>query len=247
VLRNRAGEDGQNEKMAHDEDERIERAIRATEVLRTPKQALATFGTTNVYYYMVTEPSYKELVEGDEETVVREGRVLAERPRVVTPSYLANVEGFSEEARKYLEMVVQEHGPHTPGLFYGYKNEPKEMNVVSSDMTSVVRRIGEDLDREGNSLSAIIKGVDELWDVSLLKFIFEMTSYSLGANVFELGSRGLLDTDARGVPMDARLSIEQLFAQVAKGDMDPSVLKLELDRWGLFDEYEDRFLKLFKR
>ena len=229
------------------EDERIENAIRATEVLRSPKRTLATFGTTNICYYLVTEPSYRELVEGEEETVVREGRVVSERPRVVTASYLLRLEGFSDHARRYLEMIMQEHGPHVPGLFYGYKNEPGETTIVSSDLDSVVHRIGEQIDREGNALAAIVKGVDDLWDVSLMKFIFDLTRSSVDANVSEMGSRGLLDVDRRGVPMDARAGIERLFSQVSSGDLDPSALKMELDRWGLFDEYEDRFLRLFRR
>jgi hypothetical protein len=229
------------------EEERIEYAISHTEVLRPPKQTLSTFGTTNIYYYLLTEPSYKELVEGEEETVVREGRVRAEKPKVVTPYYLANVEGFSEHARHYLDMIAREYGPHTRGLFYGYKNEPKELNIVTSDMESVVHRIGEKIDREGDQLATIIKGVDEMWDVSILKFIFDMTRYSLDSNIRELGGRGLLDVDPRGVPRDARQSIEQLFAYVQRGELDPSALKTELDRWGLFGEYEDRFLRFFKK
>lgn len=229
------------------DDERIQDAISHTEVLRPPKQALATFGITNIYYYLVTEPAYKEMVEGVQETVVREGRVRAEKPKVVTPSYLINVEGFSEHARHYLEMVAKEYGMHTPGLFYGYKNEPRELNIVTSDMESVVRNIGEKIDKAGDQLATIIKGVDEFWDVSLLKFIHDMTRYSLNSNVFDLGRRGLLDVDSRGIPMEARQSIERLFAFVERGEADPSALKLELDRWGLFEEYEDRFLRLFKR
>jgi len=229
------------------EEERIEYAISHTEVLRPPKQTLSTFGTTNIYYYLLTEPSYKELVEGDEETVVREGRVRAEKPKVVTPYYLANVEGFSEHAKRYLDMIAREYGPYTRGLFYGYKNEPKELNIVSSDMDSVVRKLADKIDMEGDQLATIIKGVDELWDVSLLKFIFDMTRYSLDSNVFELDRNGLLDVDSRGIPRDARQSIEQLFALVEKGELDPSALKVELDRWGLFGDYEDRFLRLFKK
>jgi hypothetical protein len=228
-------------------DEKIEYAISHTVVLRPPKQTLSTFGTTNIYYYLLTEPLYKELVEGEGETVVREGRVRAEKPKVVTPYYLANVEGFSDHARRYLEMVAKEYGPHIPGLFYGYKNEPKELNIVTSDMESVVRKLADKIDREGDQLATIIKGVDELWDVSLLKFIFDMTRYSLDSNVFELGRSGLLDVDSRGIPRDARQSIEQLFARVEKGELDPSALKVELDRWGLFGDYEDRFLCLFKK
>jgi hypothetical protein len=227
------------------DDARIEYAISHTEVLRPPKQTLSTFGATNIYYYLLTEPSYKELVEGEEETVVREGRVRAERPKVVTPSYLINVEGFSEHAKRYLEMIAREYGTNTPGLFYGYKNEPKDLNIVSSDMNSVVRNLDEKIDKEGNRLATIIKGIDQLWDVSLLKFIFDMTRYSVGSNITELGRRGLLDVDRKGVPMEARQSIEQLFDEVKNGDLDPSALKVELDRWGLFEEYEDRFFRLF--
>lgn len=227
------------------DDARIEYAISHTEVLRPPKQTLSTFGTTNIYYYLLTEPSYKEIVEGAEETVVREGRVRAERPKVVTPSYLINVEGFSEHAKRYLAMIAREYGTNTPGLFYGYKNEPKELNIVSSGMNSVVRNLDERIDKEGNQLATIIKGIDELWDVSLLKFIFDMTRYSVGSNLSELGRRGLLDVDRKGVPMEARQSIEHLFDEVKNGELDPSALKVELDRWGLFEEYEDRFFRLF--
>ena len=75
-------------------DERIRMAVMNTQVIRPPKQSLATFGTTNVYYYLVAEATYNEIIKG-EETVIREGRVIAERPRIVTPSYLSRVQGFS--------------------------------------------------------------------------------------------------------------------------------------------------------
>ncbi len=57
------------------EDEKIRDAVKHTEILRLPKQSLATFGTTNIYYYLVTEPAYSELVKDVIETVVREGRL----------------------------------------------------------------------------------------------------------------------------------------------------------------------------
>jgi hypothetical protein len=36
-----------------------------------------------------------------------------------------------------------------------------------------------------------------------------------------------------------------MFAEVEDGG-DPDVLKHELDRWGLFKHYEDRFLNIFR-
>lgn len=227
-------------------DEQIRHAIKNTAVLRLPSQSLATFGTTNVDYYLLTRPVYAEMVQG-QETVIREGKVTAQRPQIVTPSYLTRLEGFGDNARKYLDLLMREYGPHAPGLLYTYKNQPTETSIVSDGLAVVAGRLNERIDREGNRLAAIIQGVDELWDVSLLKFIRELSEGSLRSNLAELGSRGLLDVDEAGVTRDARYRIELLFQQVGSGEREPSELKKELDRWELFSEYEDRFFNLFRR
>jgi hypothetical protein len=229
------------------DDERIEEAVKNTEILRPPKRSLATFGTTNVYYYLVTEPAYSELVKSTAETVIREGRVISERPKIVTPFYLSHLEGFSPEAKRYLESLIRAYGANAPGLFYSYKNEPKGLNIVSDNLLSVVDKLNREIDKRGDPLASIIRGQDELWDVSLMKFIYEMTRSSLPDNLMQLETRGLLDMDARGVPADARVRIEELFKMVKQGDLEPAELKNELDRWGLFEEYEDRFLSIFKK
>jgi len=230
------------------DDEKIQEAVSHTEILRPPKRSLATFGTTNIYYYLVTEPAYSELEEASSnETVIREGKVIAERPRIVTPYYLSQIEGFSSDARKYFDILIKTHGANAPGLFYSYKNEPEELTIVSDNLLAVVDKLNLDIDKSGNPLTSIIKGADELWDVSLLKFIYELTRSSLPDNLLQLGSRGLLDIDSRGVPAEARVRIEELFQLAHKGETQPGELKDELDRWGLFEEYEDRFFAIFKR
>jgi len=229
-------------------DDRIEYAARSTEILRPPKQSLSSFGMTNVHYYLLTEPAYSELMdESTNETVIREGRVIAEKPRIVTPYYLSRLEGFSQEAKRYFSTLINVHGPDAPGLFYTYRNEPEGLNIVSDSLMTVVNRINEDIERRGDPLASIIKGEDELWDVSLMKFIYEITRSSLQTNLTQLGTRGLLDMDSSGLPSDARLRIEEFFQQVIKGEREPQELKMELDRWNVFEEYEDRFLSIFKR
>ena len=228
-------------------DDRIEYTVEHTEILRLPKQSLSTFGTTNIYYYLLTEPAYKELTRDVNETVVREGRVIAERPRIVTPYYLSQLEGFSLEARRYFDALIKVHGSDAPGLFYTYRNEPKELNIVSDHWHSVVDKLNAEIDKRGDPLTSIIKGEDELWDVSLLKFIYELARTSLPHHLSQMGARGLLDVDSAGVPVDARLRIEGLFKRVIKGDYDPYELKRELDRWNLFAEYEDRFFAIFRK
>ena len=229
------------------DDERIRYAVKHTEILRPPKQSLATFGTTNIYYYLVTKPAYIELIKNVTETVVREGRVIAERPRIVTPYYLSRLEGFSSEAKRYFDMLMRTHGPNIPGLFYSYRNEPKELTIVSEDLLSVVDKLNTEIDKQADPLTSIIKGEDELWDVSLMKFIYEMTKSSVRDNLLQMEARGLLGTDASGIPVDARVRIDELFGKVSKGESEPRELKEELDRWGLFEEYEDRFFAIFKK
>jgi len=226
--------------------DRIEYAARRTEILRAPRQTLSTFGTTSIYYYLVTEPVYSELVGDVSETVVREGRVISQRPKIVTPYYLSRLEGFSADARRYFEMLIRVHGASAPGLFYTYKNEPKGLNIVADSLPAVVSKISAEIDERGDPLAAIIRGEDELWDVSLMKFIYELTRRSLQDNLVQLGSRGLLHIDASGVPADARLRIEELFRQVARGERQLYHLERELYRWGVFEEYQDRFFALVK-
>ena len=228
-------------------DEKMREAVEYTEILRTPKQNLTTFGTTNIYYYLVTEPAYAELVPNTVETVVREGRVIAEKPRIVTPYYLSSLEGFSENARRYFDYLIKTYGHNAQGLLYAYRNEPKEMNIISDNLLAVVANLNEGIDKRGDPLTTIIKGMDEMWDIALIKFIFEMTQRSVGDNIRQMGARGLLTMDDKGIPADARAMIEGLFLQAIAGDIDPHVLKDELDRWNIFPEYEDRFLSLFRK
>ena len=55
------------------------------------------------------------------------------------------------------------------------------------------------------------------------------------------------EKEVEGTPPEIRDRIEYLF-ELATGDVSKAgELKKELDRWGIFQEYEDRFLDLFGR
>ena len=228
-------------------EQRMWNALQLTRVLRPPKQHLATFGVTDLRYYLLSQPSYKDLVPGEDEAVVREGKVVSQRPAIVTPTYMMNLEGFSADARKYMESLVMRFGPNSPGIMYQYRNEPGNLEIVGGQVLEVAQRIADDLDERGVDSAAVILGADDLWDLSILKFIYEYTEASLASNVSEIQSMGLLDPDPQvNVPRGAIQKIEELFRQVEQG-LDPKILHQELNRWGLFDHYQDRFLRLFRR
>ncbi len=225
-------------------------AIERSWVVRSPKQQLATFGLTNIEYYVVTEPIYQQLNSSrQQEGVVRTGRVISERPAVVTPTYALNLQGFSSDAYEYFKEIASKYGPNSPGILYQYKKEPAKTDILSGDPAEIAHRIGDDLDRRKENMTVVmVGGLDELWDVALLKFIYEFTSLSVAGNVQEFRARGLLDSQQHlgGVPSAASQRIEQLFREVDLGG-SADTLKEELDRWGLFEYYEDRFLNIFRR
>jgi hypothetical protein len=217
-----------------------------TIVARPPRQPLATFGITTVTYHIVTAPALADDPDASTEAVIRTGVVTANRPQIITPNYLLNLFDGFEHGQEFARYLLATYGPNAPGLLYAYKNELRETNVVSDSPEVVVNRLTDQLDRDDEVHAAVIRGVDHYWDVSLAKFIHDLTIGSLGQTIGDLGRRGLLGSD-NGVPRAARAQIDSMFAAVAAGQLQPVELKRELDRWGVFDEYEDRFLAMFRR
>jgi hypothetical protein len=240
-------------------DKRIQYAFENSEVLKWPKQLLSSFGSSEVHYHVLTEPVYQEFTKGVIETVVREGKVSWYRPQLLTPDYIVRIEGFSDEARSAFSSLANEM-PDIASILYRFqfKREVDSMNFVSGSLESVADKISRDIDKRGDNLSAVIKGVGDLWDISLSKFILDMMTRSARKSQFpELQKRGLISynqfgqqvvsKDNSGIPIVAKREIKAMFEKVKSGEMEPKDLKRELDRWGLFEIYQDRFFDLFKR
>jgi len=240
-------------------DERIKYAFEHTEILRRPKQLIATFGSSVIHYYVLTEPVYSEFTKSGPETVVREGKVSWYEPKLLTPTYIFRIEGFSKEAKKAFETLAYEY-PDLAGILYRFKvnKELDEMNFVSDTLLAVADKINKEIDKKGDTLCAIIKGVSDLWDVSLSKFILDMMVRSVYlAQIPDFKRKGfvgmntlgqtMISKDKYGIPLAAREEILNLFNLAEKGEIEPSKLKEELDNWGLFEIYQDRFFNLFRR
>lgn len=229
--------------------EDIVKAMEQTFVARFPRQNLTTFGITTIDYYVVTEPIYTVLDSSKKnlESVVRKGKVIVGKPTLITPTYALNLKGFTDEAYKYMSQLSHIYGPNSPAILYEYKNESLNLEILGGIPAEVAHKISDDLKKHKNDLSVVIVGVDEFWDVSLMKFIYEFTASSLEFNAREMRDKGLLDPQKEfgGIPKVALDQIEEMFKSVQKGGT-PDILKIELDKWGVYKFYEDRFLNLFK-
>jgi hypothetical protein len=225
------------------------RAIEQTYIVKFPRQYLATFGVTNLDYFVVTEPIYTAMDSQKKnlETVVRKGKVVAEQPSLITPTYALNLNGFSDSAYEYMKHASRDYGPNSPGILYQYKNQAENLEIVSGIPAEVGNRIATELGTSKNELSVVIVGIDEFWDVALMKFIYEFTASSAAFNAKEMKSRGLFDPQLSvgGLPRAAVNQIDEMFRSVEKGG-SPQTLKAELDKWGVFEFYQDRFLNLFR-
>jgi hypothetical protein len=242
-------------------EEKIKQVIENTKTIKQPEKLLASFDSTTIHYYMLTVPMYLEF-EGknpDSETIIREGSITWKKPKVITPSYMLRVEGFSGEARKAFEMLAEEDADLAM-ILYGLKlsRDFEKMDIVSSSLSSVAKKISDSIEIKKDPFSAIIKGVDEFWDVSLSKFIQEIVNKSafysqlpdlLKNSTVRVGNSGfpVITRDGTGNPIIAKNEIEILFKLFEKGEIEPADLKQELDRWGMFEQYQDRFFKYFKK
>ena len=222
----------------------FEMVIKSTKVLLKPKNLLSTYNQTKIRYHIVTEPSYKEMQFEGNDSVIRHGVVTAQTPKVVTPDFLYRTSGFGDDAKEYIRELTKMLGKNEPALLYTYKNESTDMEIVAGNPMEVSERIKKRL-FNNNANHTVIRGVNALWDVSLLKFIFDYTRESANNNYNDLSKSGLLD-DKNGVPVAVRKRIQGLINEAKKGNIRANDLHKELDDWGLFNEYEDEFLSLFR-
>ena len=231
-----------------DQDQKnILRALENTLVIRSPKKTLSTFGPTELKYFMITTPSYLNMDIKQEESVVREGIVYAQKPDLVTPYYMLNLEGFSKEAKEYLYYLKDYYGANSPGLLYTYRKEDGNLEIVNDPVEIVASRIATDLDKRGISSAVVLTGQDELWDVCLFKYIYDYTVKSSMDNVRDLNRFGLLNDDPKvNIPNGIVQKIENLFIQINQG-LNPEILHTELIRLGIFEYYEDRFYRIFNK
>src|SRR6266576_1028041 len=92
-------------------------AIENTQVILAPERQIATFGSTSFRFFLITE-----LMDRVNEVRVRDGRIHADRPQILTPEHFSRLllEGFGEKAEKYVEQL-REHARSMAVLRYGFQ------------------------------------------------------------------------------------------------------------------------------
>ena len=172
----------------------IHYALETTKVLREPDRRIDTFGETRFEFQLISE-----LMDRSGEVRIRTGEVEAMRPRILRPSSYREVEldGFDASARARFDKLVEKleaEGKDLAFLQYGFKIRRGQVHeeIIHDTMDAVRERVLEDIRRSGNPSRAIIEGVDDAWEISILKFSFEMILRSHEINAFDFKRRGLI-------------------------------------------------------
>jgi len=165
-------------------------AIENTQVLHAPQSRIETFGSTRFRFYLITE-----LMDKVNEVRVRGGHVHAERPQIVTPGHYSKflLEGFGEKGQEFAHWLEQ-HAENMAILKYGFQFRKTDVveNVVQCSVEEAVKRIQGTAEYAEEPLSAIIQGVDDAWEVCLLKFTVDLIQQSAPGNLGDFRKRGLI-------------------------------------------------------
>ncbi len=172
----------------------IQYALETTRVLREPDRRIETFGETRFEFQIISE-----LMDQVGQVRIRTGEVEAMRPRILRPAPYREIEleGFDADTRARMDEMIEKfrrEGKDLAFLRYGFQFRRGEVQEeIIHDPIEVVRnRLLDDIRRTGNPKRAVIEGVDDAWEVSILKFSFEMIIRSHEINTFDFKRRGLL-------------------------------------------------------
>lgn len=165
-------------------------AIENTQVILAPQGRIATFGSTSFRFYLISE-----LMDRANEIRVRDGRIHADRPQILSSEYFSRLllEGFGDKAEKYAEQL-RERQNRIAVLRYGFQFRKTDVTerMFRDPLDTVIARTKSEVEHLEEPLSAVIQGVDDAWEVCLLKFTIDLIERSSGGNLGDFRQRGLL-------------------------------------------------------
>ena len=164
-------------------------AAKSARFLVEPSHRLETFGNTLVNYHLISE-----LEDHPGKIRVREGRLEAHQPLVITPDLgEIETEGLGDEARAYLEFL-RENEKNLKILRYGYslKSDNFSEQIVTDRLSVVTERVKGEVLASGDTFAAVVQCVDDPWDVALVELWLREVRRSAKGNIDELQKSGRL-------------------------------------------------------
>jgi len=168
----------------------IQYAMENTKVLREPDRRIDTFSTTSFKFTIVSE-----LMDSVGKVRVRRGEMQAQKPQIIKPASYNSVEleGFDEKGKELLEWMNQK-GVEPVFFQYGFhfRRTAVREQIFSENIELVKERLLEEASLKDDPMLALVEGIDDAWEIGLLKFTIDMIEKSQSINQFDFKRRGLL-------------------------------------------------------
>lgn len=165
-------------------------ALENTRVILPPEKRIDTFGTSVLNYILVTEDMDRAPL-----CHVREGSIIAERPQVISPQNISRLllEGFGEQAERFAQLINQ-NAHHFAILKYGFRVRKADIRSYEAHdaLEPLLQRVAEQVRGRQDPLATVLAGVEEGWEVCLLKFMFDLVAASGESNLRDLRNKGLI-------------------------------------------------------
>src|SRR5213592_2459310 len=132
-------------------DDDFQYAIENTRVILAPEKQIATFGSTSFRFYLISE-----LMDQVNEIRVRDGRIHAERPQILTPEHYCRLllDGFGEKAQRYVDQL-RENLRNIAVLRYGFQFRKTDVTeeTIRDSVDAVINRTRRKVENANEPLS----------------------------------------------------------------------------------------------
>lgn len=156
--------------------DRWEKALKKTEIIRPRVKPLLTFATTEMPYIFLAEST---LNVGD--TIVREGKIYAEKPSIIMPENLPHFEGFEfekdlETTEDTITNLFLVRGIHFPS--YKFNNKVQSLDLFEGSLKTAEDKYKGRLQKKEDVHTGLVMGPEDCWQLSVLIFILTMVAKS---------------------------------------------------------------------
>ncbi|MFH1856021.1 MAG: hypothetical protein ABH836_02175 [Candidatus Omnitrophota bacterium] len=165
-------------------EERWEKALNKTEIIKARMTNLLTFEPTALSYIFLAESAVNP---GD--TVVRKGEVIVEKPMLVLPDNFPQFEGFDFKK----ELKTNDDSIRTLLLMRGisfpslkYHNVTSAIDIYEGGLSKAIKEHKRSLQEKEDLTTGLIVGPEDCWQLSILLYMATMASKSAASDIKKL-------------------------------------------------------------
>jgi len=164
-----------------DIDQKWQKALKKTEILRTRLRHLLTFEHTELPYVFLAESSVNV---GD--VVVRKGRIMVDKPLIVLPGNFPQFEGFEFKKDFHLDdesvtTFLMMRGVSFPSL--KYSNEVTTIDVCPGPLSGAIKRFLNELQKKEDTDCGLIIAPEDCWQFAVIIYAASQVAKSVPEDI----------------------------------------------------------------